>query len=165
MKEIINKISSYNLFNYLFPGVLFVVLLKETTNYNLVQENIVEGAFVYYFFGLMISRIGTLAIEPILKKFKFLRYKPYPSFVKASKEDEKLNVLSESNNMLRTLCTLFLILIMAISLSWMGLNIDFSNGIVKLFFVLALFGILLFSYRKQTNYIFRRIDSFENNTK
>ena len=39
MKEIIDKISSYNLFNYLFPGIIFVIILREITKYDLVQEN------------------------------------------------------------------------------------------------------------------------------
>ena len=67
MKELLDKLSSYNLFNYLFPGILFVTIAKETTSLDLLQENIITGVFLYYFIGLVISRVGSLLIEPLLK--------------------------------------------------------------------------------------------------
>ncbi|MCQ9208569.1 MAG: hypothetical protein NG712_04240, partial [Omnitrophica bacterium] len=68
MKELVQKLSSYNLFNYLFPGIVFVIILKEMTSYSLLQENFITGAFVYYFIGLVVSRFGSLVVEPLLKK-------------------------------------------------------------------------------------------------
>ena len=67
MKELLDKLSSYNIFNYLLPGILFSVLASKTTELNLIQIDIILGVFVYYFIGLIISRIGSLIIEPILK--------------------------------------------------------------------------------------------------
>jgi len=52
MKEILDKISSYNFFNYLLPGILFVVITEEFTSYSFIQENLVLGVFIYYFIGL-----------------------------------------------------------------------------------------------------------------
>jgi hypothetical protein len=65
MKEILDKLSSYNLFNYLLPGIIFVVLASEITRYSFIHDDIVIGAFLYYFIGLVISRFGSLAIEPL----------------------------------------------------------------------------------------------------
>ena len=45
MKDIIDKISSYNIFNYLFPGVLFVIIAKRLTDYNFV----LNPAFCQYY--------------------------------------------------------------------------------------------------------------------
>ena len=64
------------------------------------------AVFAYYFMGLVISRIGSLMIEPTLKKVGFLKSADYSKFVLASKTDNKLDVLSETNNMYRTLCAL-----------------------------------------------------------
>ena len=72
MKEILDKLSSYNLFNYLLPGVIFVVIANKVTHYDFIQDDIVIGAFLYYFIGMVISRFGSLAIEPILKYLSFL---------------------------------------------------------------------------------------------
>jgi hypothetical protein len=159
MKELINKISSYNLFNYLFPGVLFVVLLSALTNYNLIQENLLEGVFLYYFFGLLINRVGSLVIQPIAKYFKFIVFKPYPEFIKASKEDTKLEVLSETNNMFRSIAGLFLVLLIIVLSEVLGLEIDFTKVVVKIVTVFLMLILLLFSFRKQTKTIYHRIEA------
>ena len=72
MKELIDKLSTYNIFNYLFPGVLFAYILSKVSSYDLIQKDLVTGVFLYYFIGLVISRIGSLFIEPFLKKNKIL---------------------------------------------------------------------------------------------
>ena len=60
IKEILEKISSYNIFNYLFPGILFVFIANALIGYNLIQENILIGVFLYYFIGMAISRVGSI---------------------------------------------------------------------------------------------------------
>ena len=50
----IDKLSSYNIFNYLFPGVLFCVIADRYFFIPLVQDSIVTGLFLYYFVGLVI---------------------------------------------------------------------------------------------------------------
>ena len=112
MKELLDKISSYNLFNVLLPGILFAVIAKAFTPYLFIQENIIVGAFVYYFIGSVISRFGSLIIEPLLKKIKFLKFADYKDFVSASKEDPKIDILSETNNMYRTFCSMFVLLLL-----------------------------------------------------
>ena len=39
MKEIIEKISSYNLFNYLLPGILFAAFGDYITAYKIIQDD------------------------------------------------------------------------------------------------------------------------------
>lgn len=86
MKDLIDKLTTYNIFNYLFPGVLFVVLAKATTDYNFIQENNFLGAFLYYFIGMTISRFGSVVIEPILRKINFVKFRDYQEYAKASKQ-------------------------------------------------------------------------------
>lgn len=159
VKDILDKISSYNLFNYLLPGILFVFIAKEAIGYNLIQENNLIGAFLYYFIGMVISRFGSLFIEPLLKKIKFLKFSDYKNFVKASKKDTKIELLSEVNNTYRTI--LSMLILIALSKSYLYFknvwNISHNTTIFfTITFVLLLF---LFSYRKQTNYITKRIDA------
>ena len=113
MKELLDKISSYNIFNYLFPGIVFVVILSKISSYNLVQSDIITGAFLYYFIGLIVSRVGSLFIEPFLKWLRFLKFSDYSKFVAASKVDSKIELFSEVNNMYRTLCSLFFLISLA----------------------------------------------------
>jgi hypothetical protein len=60
------KISSYNIFNNLFPA-LFVYLLERSTKVILSTDDIVKNIVLYYFAGLIIGRVGSIIIEPLLK--------------------------------------------------------------------------------------------------
>jgi hypothetical protein len=159
MKDLLDKISSYNLFNYLFPGVVFVIFASKLTSYNFVQQDILSGAFVYYFIGLIISRIGSLFIEPFLKLIKFLAFADYKKYVKASKTDTKIETLSEVNNMYRTISSMFLLLLFLKAYDSLGKNWTFLNEWEVEVATISLMLLFLFSYRKQTNYITKRIDA------
>lgn len=158
MNELLSKLSSYNLFNYLLPGIIFVVLSNEMTSYNLVQSNLLLGMFLYYFIGLIVSRFGSLVIEPILKWISFLRFADYKDYVVASQKDKKLELLSEVNNSYRTLCSLFALLLLLKLYEYFESTFPALrewNSIVLLILLIIMF---LFSYRKQTSYVRKRIE-------
>ena len=163
MDKLIDKLSSYNLFNYLLPGVVFSILLEKMTSYSIIQENIIIESFVAYFIGLLISRISSLVIEPILRKIKFVKFSDYRDFVLASEADNKIDLLSESNNMYRVFITLFIVLIVVYIYEQLlqQMLAEYTN-LVVIIFILLLF---LFSYRKQTNYINQRVEIYKNKQK
>jgi len=45
----LEKLSSYNLLNYLVPGVITVLVVSKTTHFNLIQQDIWLGAFFLLF--------------------------------------------------------------------------------------------------------------------
>jgi hypothetical protein len=158
MTSLLDKLSSYNIFNYLLPGVLFAFLLEKTTDYSILHANIAISAFVVYFAGLVISRFGSLILEPLLKKISFVRFVGYDEFVVASKADPKIELLSETNNMYRTLCALFVLTLVVdgysvIEQKWPVLG-EWTPYIV----VVLLLVMFLFSYRKQTAYVESRVN-------
>jgi len=163
MKEIIEKISSYNLFNYLFPGVLYVIILNKITTYNMIQENILIGAFLYYFIGLVISRIGSLLIEPILKKVAV--FADYSDFISASKEDNKIELFSEVNNMYRTLISLFTVILVSKLYDILSDNFNFLKLVLPYLLVIALIILFVFSFKKQTAYIVKRVNHHKEKNK
>ena len=69
MKNLLDKLTTYNIFNYLLPGVLFVVIAKALTDYDLIQENNLLGAFLYYFVGMTVSRFGSVINRLFIKMF------------------------------------------------------------------------------------------------
>lgn len=164
MKDIIDKISSYNIFNYLFPGVLFVIIAKHLTDYNFVQEDNLLGAFLYYFIGMVISRLGSVIIEPILKKIKFLKFREYHRYVSASKKDPKLELLSEVNNTYRTLNSMMVSLLLLKFYNYIETTFTLDSTVSLVILAIMVFILFIFSYRKQTNYITKRIDSNEQTT-
>jgi hypothetical protein len=162
MKDILSKLSTYNLFNYLFPGILFVIVASKVTHYSLIQQDVVIGVFLYYFIGLVVSRFGSLVIEPILRKTSFLRFADYKGFVAALKKDEKLELLSEVNNTYRTLCSLFTLLLLLKLYEVIETKLPFLaewNALILLVLLLVMF---LLSCRKQTGYITKRIKANYN---
>lgn len=162
MKDLLEKLSSYNIFNYLLPGVVFVAISKSLTKYNFVQEDIVIGVFLYYFIGLVISRIGSIVIEPILKWIKFVRFSEYIDYVDASSKDKLIEVLSEANNMYRTFLSLFLSLSLLKIFEILSERYQCLSLISSEIAILGLLILFAFSYRKQTAYITKRVDRVKN---
>ena len=159
MKDLLSKLSSYNLFNYLLPGIIFAVLASEFTHYSFIQQDIIIGLFLYYFIGLSVSRFGSLTIEPLLKRLSFLKFSDYKDFIVASKKDEKLELLSEVNNTYRSLCSLFTLLLLLKLYEVVETKLPFLAKWNVLILLLVLLIIFLLSYRKQTEYITKRVDA------
>lgn len=157
MSNLLEKISSYNIFNYLLPGALFAFIGARVTHYSLMQADLVAAAFVYYFMGLVISRIGSLLLEPVLKKIGFVNFADYGTYVVASKKDATLEVLSEVNNTYRTLCSLLLSIGSLKIYEIAEMHFNFPSGTDFTVLVVGLLILFLFSYRKQTSYITRRV--------
>jgi hypothetical protein len=160
MNDFLNKLSSYNLFNNLLPGILFIVLLNHFTEYQISQENLLLNVFLYYFIGLTISRISSITIEPFLQKVKFVTFRNYQLFVNATKKDNKLEILVETNNKFRVLLTTVLLVIFSkifysVNINWMNFSENTQQYLLLVFITI----IYLFAYRKQTNYIIKRIDA------
>jgi hypothetical protein len=156
MTELLNKLSSYNLFNNLLPGTLFVFLASEITHRDYVQRNVLVALALYYLVGLVISRFGSLVIEPLFLKLSFIRFAEYGQFIEAAKRDEKIEIFSEINNMYRTLCSLFALLSVLILYVKVVVRFPFLSNNAPAILSIVLFITFAFSYRKQTLYITKR---------
>ena|SRR5690348_16648116 len=161
MNELLSKLSSYNLFNYLLPGILFALLASEATPYRLLQKDLVTGLFLYYFLGMVVSRFGSLVISPALKGLKFVKFADYKSFVVASKKDPQIEILSEVNNTYRTISSLFALLLLLKIYAKVEAGLPWLKGWESMLIVVLLLITFLFAYRKQTSFIVKRIKANE----
>ncbi|EMN9739235.1 phosphohistidine phosphatase [Klebsiella quasipneumoniae] len=148
------KISSYNLFNNLFPGALFIYLLERSTSVVLSTEDIVKNIVLYYFVGLVIGRVGSIVVEPILKAVRVIRFTPYSDYISACKKDSKIEMLQEVANMYRTLLTMSILLLAALLCieALTNNNYNLSKWVSSFFTV-----VFIASYIKQINYIVARV--------
>lgn len=162
MEKILDKIGSYNLFNFLLPGVVFVVALKLLTGIDLIQEDLAVGAFFYYFIGLVISRIGSLLIEPFAKWIGFVKFEAYADYLDANKEDSKVETFVEASNSYRTLAAGFGFLLIILLILKIKEASSLASSKVAALTVFALFVLFIFSYRKQTKFISKRIRKITN---
>mgnify|MGYP000415408329 CR=1 FL=1 len=163
MKDILQKLSTYNIFNYLLPGIVFVALLRRFSSYDLIVDEIIIGAFLYYFIGMIISRIGSLLIEPILKWSSFVKFSDYSKFISAFKKDEQIELFSEINNMYRTFISMLFILILIVIYDNVSYLFSLNYTLKSILVLLALTLIFLLAYKKQTEYINKRIDVHNDN--
>lgn len=158
MDKFLEKISSYNLLNNLLPGVVYCFLIHKLCGVTLIANNIVESIFMYYFVGMVISRIGSIFIKPVLEKIKFVKIAEYSEYVNASRKDPKIDTLSETNNTYRTMISLCI----TIALTKIAVHIchysDWFSNNYKWILVVLLLLIFILSYRKQTKYIKSRVD-------
>lgn len=159
MKDLLDKLTSYNIFNYLLPGVLFAAFVDGLTSLKVLQKDLVVGVFLYYFLGSVVSRVGSLLVEPILLRMKFVQYTPYAAFVKAAKVDAKIEVLSEQNNMYRTFVALFISVAAVAAYDKASLAIPLLHAAAPYVCIAGLLVLYLFSYRKQTAYVKQRVEA------
>lgn len=158
MENLINKLDSYNILNNLLPGIILEFLFENILAIKIVQGNILENLFIYYFLGMIASRIGSTAIEPLCKKIKLIKYAKYGDYLKASKKDEKIDTLSEVNNMFRTVLAVCIITILAKIYIFLSLKLGLSDNYNKIIVLGALCILFAVAYRKQTNYVVNRVE-------
>lgn len=159
MKDLLDKLSSYNLFNYLLPGTLFAAIAERISPHKFTHDSIIVSLFIFYFIGLVISRIGSLVIEPLLKGTKFVKFAEYKDFIAACRKDDKIELLSEQNNMYRTLAALFLALPVYKAVDTFLHWYPIPRGLALAAGLLALFGLFVSAYKKQTGYITKRVSA------
>lgn len=161
MENFFEEISSYNLLNNILPGSVFGFCFSYFFNMTIGPENIFERLFFYYFIGMIISRIGSLVIEPILEKIKLVEEIDYYLFIEGSKKDKKVEVLQESKNLYRSVVSLcFILLVIGLFLLRNNTDLLFCYKYCAIFALMILF---ILAYRKQMHSIIERCN-FTNNT-
>lgn len=158
MPEFLDKISSYNIFNSLLPGIIFSYLVSIFTSIDIIQDDLVVGIFFYYFVGLIISRLGSILVEPLFKKLKLIKYADYSDYLQAKAKDKDISLLLEHNNMYRTLCAIPITLCIIKAYEYLMSiipNLQDLSWVIISIFLLCLFSA---SFIKQTKYLVKRIE-------
>lgn len=174
IQKSIEKITSYNIFNNLLPGIVFCYLIEQFTSISITTNKLLEDFFIYYFTGMILSRIGSLFIKRILEKLNIVHTKSptldpasYEAYIEASESDSFIKILNETNNTYRTLIALFATVIATVLYEHLLSNRLHAfvtnklglNANTVLFLILCIFLIYLFtlSYKKQSQFIESRV--------
>ncbi len=107
------------------------MLVEKVSTFRLLQDDIVTGLLIDDFTGLVVSRVGSLILELLMKLFSFVSFAPYKDFVCACVKDAKLEVLSEANNTYRTLAAAFLCLGLVAAGDRVAYWLEISRGAQK----------------------------------
>ena len=164
MEAILSLLSTYELFNNIFPGIIFSYFLG-LQNYNIIPNkiDIYEKLFLYYFIGLTISRIGSLFLEPFFLKLKIVKFADYTKFLKAEEKDNKISIFLLVNNMYRSFIIVFFLNFLYLLYLILQNNFLFCTLVSKLLCILFFFFLFVYSYIKQTKYIRKRVENFQIN--
>ena len=102
-------------------------------------------------------------VEPILKAISWVKFAPYSEFLQAEKEDAKLTLLSQENNVFRSYISVMFISI--VGYIYKNCPFDLRQFLREepLVLILSLFVLFLFAYRKQTSFVKKRVDNFMKN--
>ena len=94
-----------------------------------------------------------------LKNWKVLiiNFADYKKYKKSSLKDPTISILSEKNNMYRTFISMIVIVFIIKIYEYSSITLTFLNEYNKSIFFIFLLILFLFSYKKQTNYIFKRV--------
>jgi len=158
MEKIFDKLSSYDILNNLIPGIFFCYLLQYVTDINLQSNSIIEHFLVYYLCGMVISRFGSIVFEPLAKKSGLIKYAKYSDYLRATKADEKINILLEVNNLYRTISASILLIFVVSAYLFLAQQFCFLQFIIPYLLATLLLVLFILSYRKQTTFIRERVE-------
>ena len=160
MEQLLDKLSRYHILNNLIPGIVFLYIIDAIGIYSTAFDNAYGVFFIGYIAGMVLSRLGSIIIEPWFKNWNIVNYAPYPDFLKAEQKDNKINILLEENNMYRTLVTLFIVVLLLYVCSLISvINTFMHTKWAVLVIIVLLLIVYVLAYRKQTSYIKRRVEN------
>lgn len=158
MEKLLEKLSSYNILNNLIPGGAFIWLCNFGGISFISSSSIVETLFIYYFCGMVVSRVGSLVVETLCIKAKFFTYAQKKDYIKATKKDQLIEELLETSNLYRTCAGM--ILTVGICKFYVITSQIFciSREITVWIILCVLFVIFVVAFCKQTRHILWRVD-------
>ena len=94
-----------------------------------------------------------------MKRLKIVKFSEYSDFINAVKSDPKIEILSETNNMYRSVLSALLLLCFVVIGKSIIEIFDSLESYIKYAILPILVVLLGFSYKKQTSYIVKRIEA------
>ncbi len=154
-----DKLDAYNLIANLVPGAALVYALHFSGFPAPDPEKI--GAFLLTAFvvGVATNRLGSLVLDPILRRVGFLHKKDYQAFLGSEKEDAKLETLVANSGLYRTFVTAGLVYLILLATNWVLAAVGIEGRIVFIPVIALAMVIFLFAFQKEDNYIRIRMNA------
>ena len=165
MKTITERLSQYNFLTNLLPGTILCTMLRYLVGFDVgFSTEWYRLIVIFYFVGMVNNRVGSLLVEPILRRFGIIKPMPYETYVLAEQHDEKIRTLMTENNVYRSCLSVCLIVLISFGYKWLMDRFCFleeNTSLILLVFMIVLF---VFSFRKQTRYISNRVKQADKKT-
>ena len=158
LKVIIEKLSQYNFLTNILPGSVLCIILQYVIGYDIIPEDYYQAGVIFYFVGMVNSRVGSLIVEPFLKYVNILRFAKYDKFIDAERKDSKVSTLSQENNTFRSYTSVMVVVLLAYLYENFLSVYEFVRTNQTVLMVMALLVLFICSYVKQTNYVRKRVE-------
>lgn len=162
IKELLGKLSRYEILNNLLPGMIMVYILNHI-GYDIELAYWWQNALIAYVAGLVCGRVSSLLLEPLCEKCKLINKQEYANYNKTKESRPFVVTLVEIANMYRTLSAVFLIAIVAIAYKFALCNWEWIRDFNSAIQLAALFVLFILSYAKQYGYVVKNIKDVINN--
>jgi hypothetical protein len=155
MDKLLEKIDSYNIFNYLVPGAIAFEFVRWFIGAAPLGD-ILTRLLAYYLTGLTVSRVGSIILEPALKFVRLVKHSDYNDYVVACQYDDKIELFVEIANMYRTI---YVGSLLCLATTWaVESSTEITSRLTEIRVTLIAMILLFFlAYRKQSNYINKRV--------
>ena len=157
-----DKLDAYNLVANLVPGAALTYALHFSKFPTPSPEEIGAFLLVSFVAGVTTNRLGSLVLDPFLRRRGFLQPKRYDSFVTSEKTDKKLETLVANHGLYRTFFTAGFIYLILIAISHVLASWTMSPEVALALFVVAGMLVFLFAFRKEDEYIHIRIQAAQD---
>ena len=95
-----------------------------------------------------------------MRQLKFVRYSSYTKYLVASAADTQMASMVEASNTYRTILTLLLTIVTSIVMNSIANHIRLDQNMRELGLVFGAALLFLFSFRKQSDYVSRRVEHY-----
>jgi hypothetical protein len=152
-----DKLDAYNLVANLVPGAALVYALDYSGFPTPDPNSLGSFLVVSFVVGVMTNRLGSLIVDPVLRKLKFLHQKDYISFVSAENGSDKLETLVANAGLYRTFFTAGAVYFVLIFSQKIVRKFELDELSVFCFITLIGMVVSLFAFQKEDGYIHKRI--------
>lgn len=153
LKSLSEKLSAYQLFNFIYPGAVFLGIL----HYKGMQLGVLSEIWWFllasYFLGMTLSRFGSIVIEELCFKFKLINKYSIKSYSDCLSKDGFIGMLLELTNIYRTICSMGILLLIGTFFKYHQ-NDKCCMIIIEVLFVL----LFLISFIKQHHYLENKLN-------
>ena len=155
----LEKLDAYDLIANLVPGAALTYALHFSRFPTPAPEEWAAFLLVAFVAGVTTNRLGSLVLDPLLRRFGFLNRKNYTLFVESEKADRKLETLVANHGLYRTFFMAGVIYLSLLAVSRLFPAIATADQAVFVTFVLAGMTVFLFAFQKEDRYIHDRIQA------
>lgn len=100
-----DKLDAYNLVANLVPGAALTYALHYSDFPTPSPDKLGAFLLVAFVAGVTANRLGSLILDPLLRRSKFLKRKDYRAFLMRERGDKKLDALVANSGLYRTFFT------------------------------------------------------------